>query len=126
MTQKGGADSCLGSENQYLTAMNDFRRNTGLLSGHGPHWQFETHFRHTHCHRVERGRPDLISPPFLSLIPPFILKPESSSASAVSSACACGRFSDVCPKAVEHSGDTSRNGTFRIKCGGRGGGAFYR
>lgn len=120
---KQGAGSYLGSENQYLTAMNDFRLNTlkyRLLSGHDPRWQFQAHFCHAHSHSVEGGQPDLISPLFLSLIPPFILKPKSSSASAVSSACACAHFSDVCPKAVERSGDTSRNGTFRIKCGGGG------
>lgn len=91
-----------------------------LLSDHHPHSQFETHFRHAHCHSVERGRPDFISPPFLSLIPPFSLQSNSASAPAVSAARACARFSDVCSKAVEHSGDKSRNGAFRIKCGGEG------
>lgn len=78
-----------------------------------------------HCHSVGRGRPDSNSPPFLSLVPPVSLKPNSAPAPAVSSARACARFSDACSKAVEHSGDKSRNGTFRIKRGGEGT-AFYR
>lgn len=52
-------------------------------------------------------------------------KAELSLGFGVLSARVRARFSDVCSKAVEHSGDKSRNGTFRMKCAGEGT-AFYR